>query len=766
MSPSEAKQVDSAVAELWRLRGLVQGIGLRPAIARWAVQCRLSGHVRNTTAGVELCLEGAAEDLRAFETEFCARLPVSASVAEIQRAPDRALGRQEFMILNSSAESALAVPIPIDLAICSACLDDVGAVGNPRHAYPLISCAECGPRYSLIESMPYDRHATTMRHFPLCASCMREYQSGEDRRFHAESIACPICGPRIWFATRDAQIHDTLDAISAAAAALSDGKIVALRGVGGYQLIVDATNEAAVVRLRLRKSRPSKPLAVMVASLSNAQRLAHTCAVEISALLSPPNPIVVLSAKKRNGLASAVAGCLNTVGIMLPTTALHAMLLRTAGRPLVVTSANREGEPLVFDLQQAESELQEMADAWLHHDRHIHSPIDDSVVRVMAGRRVTLRLARGMAPLPLQLQPIASAIAIGGQQKVAIALCNGQQSALGPHVGDLESLAMRERFERHFALHSRIYDVEQATVVHDAHPDYLTTAWAEAGDSPRHPVQHHHAHVVSGMIEHGWLSRTVLGVAFDGAGYGPDGTIWGGEFLRATATEFERVGLLLPFGMPGGEMAVREPWRMAVSLVCAALGAESARRLQFADVRPDDIVTVARLAESDRLSTRSSSAGRLFDGAAALALGIARVGFEGQAAMLLESACDAREADAYSFCVTTQEPFLADWRPAIRELLRDRQSGVSPAILAMRFHRGVAEMIFQVCQRFAELPVVMAGGVFQNRRLVELLHERFQWSTQLLGLPGHIPPNDGGLAAGQLAVYLARAHSEDAQRCV
>jgi len=767
MSATRTKQLDSTVAELWLLQGPVQGIGLRPAIARWALQCRLNGHVRNTTAGVELRLEGSPEDLRSFAAEFLAKIPRSALAAEIEREPTRVLGHEGFAILDSSATSALTVRAPVDLAICAACLDDFHAVDNRRHNYPLITCAECGPRFSLLESMPYDRHATTMRHFPLCASCQREYASPADRRFHAESIACPGCGPRIWFVSKSkAAIHDTLCAISAAAAAIIDGKIVAIRGVGGYQLLVDANDEAAVARLRVRKSRPAKPLAIMVASLSEAQRLAHTSAPEVDALVSPANPIVVLAAKAANGLAPSVAGRLNTVGIMLPTTALHAMLLRAVGRPLIATSANREGEPLVFDPQQAESELSEIADAWLHHDRPILSPVDDSVVRVIAGRLVTLRLGRGMAPLPLPLPPAASAIALGGQQKVAVALCNGRQSTLGPHVGDLGSLAMRGRFQGHVESLSRIYDLDQAIILHDAHPDYFTTAWAEERGAARLAVQHHHAHVVSGMIEHGWLSREVLGVALDGAGYGPDGTIWGGEFLRATALQFERVGRLLPFALTGGEMAVREPWRMAVSLVQGAMGAEHARRLQFADVRPDEVAALARLAENDRLSIPTSSAGRLFDGAAALAFGISRVDFEGQAAMLLESACDISDTGAYPFCVSSQTPFDVDWRPAIRALLNDRQAGVSPAIMAMRFHRGVAEMIAQVCERFADLPIVLAGGVFQNRILVELLQERFRASTQPLGLPGRIPPNDGGLAAGQLAVFLARVRAEEGRQCV
>jgi hydrogenase maturation protein HypF len=604
-----------------------------------------------------------------------------------------------------------------------------------------------------------------MRQFSMCDDCRSEHNSPDDRHFHAESLACSKCGPQVWsFDARTGTRLRGAGAIEAAARELAAGRIVALRGVGGYQLLVDASDTTEVDRLRERKGRRAKPLAVMVATVDDAARLAHIDPVERQVLASPANPIVVLQARSPNGIAPSVSCGMHTLGIMLSTTALHVLLLKAVARPLVATSGNHEGLPLVYDVSQAEVDLSGVADLWLHHDRPIHAPIDDSVMRVIAGRPVTLRLARGMAPRALDIPGFPSAIALGGHFKAAIALSNGHQSVLAPHVGDLDSLDTRQQYVQHVEAVSKLYATCAELVVHDVHPDYFTTHWAESLDIPKTAVWHHHAHVVSGMIEHGWLDREVLGVAFDGTGFGPDDTIWGGEFLLANAREYRRVGHLLPFALPGGESAVREPWRVAVSVVASAVGRAVASRLKFACIPASRVAGALAIMNSRKWSPVSTSAGRLFDAVAALTLGITHVDFEGQAAMYLEAACDAGAAGVYDFEIVDAQPLIVDWRPMVRQLLADVRRGEPPPAIATRFHRGLARAVVEVCRRFTNRPVVLTGGVFQNRFLVEHIAEHFD-SRQSLGLPGVIPPGDGGLAAGQLAVAVARIQLNGDSTC-
>jgi hydrogenase maturation protein HypF len=755
------------VAERWLLRGPVQGIGLRPRLARLAARCQLSGHVQNSAAGVEILVEGGADAVERFAVLLPSELPAGVTGHDVRRAKAALSGTRDFRIIADGSQGLLAVEVPPDVAICGDCLQDVATAGNRRHLYPLASCATCGPRYSIIESMPYERAATTMKQFPLCGACDREYRLASDRRFHAQSIMCADCGPRLWATdARNGFVFHDNDAVAAAVHAIEQGLIVALRGVGGYQLLVDATQRDAVQRLRTRKRRAAKPLAIMVASLDEAACVAHLQDLERRALSAPANPILVARAKGESRVAPEVACGLNTLGVMLPTTALHWLIVKGLGRPVVATSGNREGEPLAYDMMQAEHDLHGVADFWLHHDRPIHAPIDDSVVRVIAGRPVTLRLGRGLAPLPLDLPQSKPFVAIGAHQKVAIAVSNGVQAALGPHVGDLDALRPRSRFADHYESLLRLYAAEPHGIAHDLHPSYFTTRWAEARPTPRLGVQHHHAHVVSAMVEHGWLDRTVLGVAFDGTGAGSDGTIWGGEFLLATRYDFRRVGHLLPFRLPGGEAAIRAPWRTAVSIVAEAVSAEAAARLKFPGVDTRQVSMLVNILNSDRVSPLTSSAGRLFDAVAALAFGIAHVDYEGQAAMMLEAACTSNTEAAYHCALEGSDPTIVDWRPMIRELLADCAAGLAPQFIAARFHRGLAQAIAAVCRRYRQFPVVLSGGVFQNCALVECVHQLFEGSGQALGLAGRIPPNDGGLAVGQLAVGLARTSRARGASCV
>jgi hydrogenase maturation protein HypF len=605
--------------------------------------------------------------------------------------------------------------------------------------------------------MPFERADTTMAEFALCPDCHHEYERPGDRRFHAQTTACGVCGPKV--SCKVAGHNSTLageGALRAAIGHLKAGKIVALRGVGGYQLLVDATNQAAVNRLRERKGRHAKPLAIMVESIEAARRLAYFDDEEVVAFNDPSTPIVLVRAHANNGLAPAVHPYLDTVGLMRPTTPLHAILARDFGCPLVCTSGNREGDPLEYEIEAAEESLGGLADVWLHHDRKIVRPIDDSVVRIIAGRRVAIRLARGLAPMSLELPAMPPTIAVGGYLKAATAWSNGAQAVLGPHIGDQESLAARERFLAHLKDWLRLYRCRPVQLVHDMHPEYFSTQWSQKQTLQRLAIQHHHAHVVAGMLEHRCLDRRVLGVAWDGTGYGTDGTIWGGEFLVCTPSGFERVARMRPFSLPGGEAAIREPWRIAMA-VCSQLdGNDDFKQWVGWNVDATKIASIKQIVDRPKLAPITSSAGRLIDAAAALILGIDRMDFDGQAAMRLEAAADHDARGWYHFPVTDDPLPELDWRPLFAGLIADHRRGVDPGTLAMRFHRSLAHGIVGVCRRWDEMPVILSGGVFQNRLLTELVAEMIDTKSQTLGLPGLIPPNDGGLAAGQLAIAAAK----------
>lgn len=750
-------ELEALAARHLVVAGGVQGLGVRPAIYRLATRLNLNGSVKNTSRGVEIEIEGPNAALRDFERLLSFSLPAAASLVQVKAERIKASGQQGFRIINDSTKGPISTRIPVDRGLCSDCADEIARSENRRHRYPFTSCTQCGPRYTVIRAMPFERADTTMAEFSLCPDCRCEYERPGDRRFHAQTTACAACGPKIWckIAGHNTKLFED-KALRAAIGHLAAGKIVALRGLGGYQLLVDATNEAAVARLRERKGRRAKPLAVMVESIEVARRLAHFNQDEVAAFNDPSAPIVLVRANADSGLAPANNTHLETVGLMRPTTPLHYLLARDFARPLVCTSANREGDPLEYKVEGSEEHLAGIADLWLHHDRAIARPIDDSVVRVMAGRRVTIRLARGLAPLPLDLPMMPPTIAVGGYFKAATAWSNGRQAVLGAHIGDQESLTARERFLAHLKDWLQLYRFQPAQFVHDMHPEYFSTQWTQKQPLRQLAIQHHHAHVVAGMLEHGWLDRRTLGVAWDGTGYGTDGTIWGGEFLVCSASGFTRVGRLRPFSLPGGEAAIHEPWRIALS-VCGQLD----RSMELAkwpgwNVNVRQIASVAQIVNRPRLSPLTSSAGRLIDAAAALILGIDRADFDGQAAMRLEAAADCDAKGWYDFPLFEGELPELDWRPLFVGLLADHRRGVDAGVMAMRFHRSLAHGITRVCGHWRELPVILSGGVFQNRLLTELVAEMHNDKAQPLGLPGIIPPNDGGLAAGQLAIASAK----------
>jgi hydrogenase maturation protein HypF len=749
------------------LRGRVQGVGLRPAVARWAASLGLAGEVRNEPAGACIEVEGPEASVARFTTELIHHLPQAARIDSIDISSAPLRGRRRFSIAPTSQHGALAAHVPPDRVACTACLQEVADPTQRRHAYPFTSCTDCGPRWSIITSMPYDRAGTTMAGFTMCDTCRHEYDDPSDRRCHAQTLACAACGPRLWCTDSMGRVaaHDQA-AIETALRALAQGHVVALRGVGGYQLLADAADTAAVARLRQRKCRPSKPLAVLVPSLDAAQAVAEVDGTSRALLADAAGAIVLLPRRAGCLLAANVAAGLREVGIMLPTTPLHWQLASGYGRPLICTSGNREGEPLCWQHEEARQRLAGMAELWLEHDRPIARPIDDSVIRPIGGRGVVLRLARGLAPLPLPLSGPAACLALGGHQKAALALSTGAQAVLAAHVGDLDGLAARERYALLRDDLVRLYDVCPTMLACDLHPDYYTTQLAEQAGLPVVRVQHHHAHVAAAMLEHGWLDRRVLGVAFDGTGYGPDGSIWGGEFLVASASGFRRAAALFPWGLPGGDLAARAPWRAAVAATAAARGVEAAARLRWGEVEHSLVAATAQAALRPALAPRTTSAGRLFDAAAALVLGVPYADYEGQAAMLLEAACDETAAGAYPMPPREGKLLWIDWRPAWRALLEDMWQGIGPDVLAMRFHRGLALGIVEMCRKLNVQPVLLCGGVFQNRILTELVLAGLRACGCTVEHAARIPPGDGGLAAGQLAVAAQQLVRGDTAPCV
>lgn len=770
------RSAPSLPAQRWLLQGRVQGLGVRPAIARLAAELRLRGAVSNTPEGVSIRIEGPTAALDAFARRLPDALPPASWVAHWDVAACQPTDEPGFRIADSGRGGPLATTVPTDLAVCRHCLAELADPSDRRYGYPFISCTACGPRYSLIASLPYDRDRTVMASFRVCECCGREYGSPSDRRFHSQINACPDCGPTVWLSDR----HETVlarhaEAIASAAAALRAGDLIALRGVGGYQWLVDATNEAAVIQLRQGKGRREKPFAVMVLDTAAAAEIADFDSQQAARLNSSANPILILPRRSDAGLATTVSGALDTIGLMLPATPLHALLARACDHPLVVTSGNVEGDPIPY-LRLAS----QAPECCLEHDRDILRPVDDSVVRTIAGREVSLRLGRGMAPLslafPAEMLRAAGSedaiLAVGGHQKSAVALFNGTQAILGPHCGDLETVSMRQRFVEQITALCELYGANPQRVVHDRHPDYFSSRWALECGLPTESVQHHHAHVVAGMIEPGWLDRSVLGVAWDGTGYGDDGSVWGGEFLIADAIGYRRVAHLRPFRLVGGDAAIRQPWRVAVSLVHQACGAEAAARLRFPEVSLARIEQCVNWLQRPIRSTSvhdvwTTSAGRLCDGVAALVLGTSENRYDGQAAMrweatgsLAESSAADRPKEGYRLPLMTGSTWQLDWRPMLAAIVDDLIAGREAATISPRFHRTLGEAIWRVAERFGELPVVLGGGCFQNRLLVEAVTIAADGAGGRLATPGVIPPGDGGLAAGQLAIAIARRNRQ------
>lgn len=792
---SNRRDDTTARGELIRVRGLVQGVGFRPTVWRLARDGGLFGDVRNDGEGVLIrVVPGPGSDRGAIE-RFCQRLrsecPPLARIDAIERATwPRPSATDCFLILPSDT-TPVHTGIAADAATCAACAAEILDPADRRHRYPFTNCTHCGPRLSIVRGIPYDRARTSMSVFPMCPACAAEYADPADRRFHAQPNACPVCGPRVWLQdsaglTLDPRALDEPDAIALAGRLLAEGRILAVKGIGGFHLACDATNPEAVATLRRRKRRYAKPFALMARDLDVVRRYCWLTPEEAAQLASPAAPILLLQPREADAedpLASGIAPGQSSLGVMLPYSPLHHLLLLDWDRPLVMTSGNLSDEPQCTDNADAVVRLHDLADYALLHDREIVNRLDDSVVRVMAGAPRLLRRARGYAPSAIRLPdgfagtpPI---LAFGGELKNAFCLLRDGEAILSQHLGDLEEPRTAREYERTLGLYLELFEHRPQILAADLHPDYRSSLIARdraARDGlPLIAVQHHHAHLASVLADNGWPldGGRVLGILFDGLGYGDDGTVWGGEFLLGDYLGYRRVGCLQPVAMPGGAQAIREPWRNLVAQLEATGGWE-----RFTDVHPD--LAVLRQLESKPLglvrtmiarglnTPMTSSAGRLCDAvAAALGLGGDRVSYEGQAAIELESLAAramGEGTDGYPFAIASGSRLrLLDPAPLWDALFADLATGVPDDEIAARFHRGFAAAVVALAGELASVHdvgvIALSGGVFQNRLLLESVAAGLSEAGLQVMIQRQVPANDGGLSLGQACVAAARWRS-------
>ena len=769
-----------------QVRGIVQGVGFRPFVYNLAASLGLAGYVFNSSAGVTIEIEGGAKAIDTFLTMLQADPPALAEVTEIAVADMEPIGDLAFSILDSRREAGEFSLVPADAGTCELCWRDFGDAANRRFGYPFTNCTHCGPRYTIIEDIPYDRAMTTMSEFTMCAACAAEYDDPADRRFHAQPNACAVCGPSLCLVPAGASLgecsfaeRDSLSAVHEARRLLREGNILAVKGLGGFLLACDAQNGAAIAELRRRKRRPAKPFALMARDLDAVRKMCEVSAEEEAVLLHPRRPIVVLRRRLDAGLPEEIAPGNDTVGVMLPYTPLHYLLFSDSPdseaefSALVMTSGNRSEEPIVVSNAEALSQLGEIADWFLLHNRDIAVRVDDSVVRVFDGRERVLRRSRGFVPQAIDLEiPMTEVLAVGGELKNTFCLTKGHYAILSQHIGDLENYEAQRFFEETLASMRRLFKVEPRAIVHDLHSGYRSTRMAlESEIEHKIGVQHHHAHVASCMAEN-HLHGRVIGVAFDGTGYGTDGRIWGGEFLVADFAGFERRAHLRNVWMPGGDAAVRQPWRMVLSYLRDTFGSEMPNALKcFRGVTPKQMELVDAMIARRLYSVETSSCGRLFDAVASL-VGVGQeVTFEGQAAIALETIAGPRverqlEVERrYGFEIGPGEPIVLDFRPMIAEIVQDLSHGIGAGEIAACFHHTLAAAVVEICERIRTSDglerVCLSGGTFQNLTLLGQTTAELRRRGFGVFLQATVPANDGGIALGQAVIANERLRQGD-----
>jgi hydrogenase maturation protein HypF len=797
--PSTRQPATSVVRLKIALRGAVQGVGFRPFVFRLAEELKLTGWVNNSPQGVFIELEGARSALEKFLFRLEAEKPPRSFIQSLESSWLDAVSYQHFEIRASGTGGGKTALVMPDIATCPDCLREIFDPSNRRFRYPFTNCTNCGPRFSIIEALPYDRANTSMRGFKMCPQCRSEYDAPRDRRFHAQPNGCLVCGPQLEFwssgvrqnaanilANKDQprSAERSYAVLLAAADAIRAGKIVAVKGIGGFHLLADARNEKSIQLLRERKHREEKPFALMFPSLARVKTVCEVSPLEERLLCSPEAPIVLLRRRQSQisnlkfQISEAIAPGNPNLGAMLPSNPLHHLLMAELGFPIIATSGNLSDEPICTDEREALERLRGIADDFLVHNRPIVRHVDDSIVRVMLGREMVLRRARGYAPLPIQLKSKVQSpkskvvLAVGAHLKNSVALAVGENVFISQHLGDLETEEAHQAFRRGAADLPRLYDAKPEIIAADLHPDYLSTKFADeiAGraGSPlpaggahgvtrptKIAVQHHVAHVLSCIAENE-VPLPALGVAWDGTGYGTDGTIWGGEFFLVTETGVERVAHLRPFHLPGGDAAVKEPRRVALGLLFEIYGEAVFQRKDLpvmSAFSAGELATLKTMLKRGLNSPLTTSVGRLFDGVASLANLRQQMRFEGQAAMELEFALDGIEtADHYDLSlVTRHSSLLLDWSPLIEAVLSDVQNGVAVGIISAKFHNALAEAVVTVAKRIGEKRVALSGGCFQNRYLTERVVERLREEKFSPYWHQRVPTNDGGIALGQVA---------------
>ncbi len=722
------------------ITGTVQGVGFRPFVYKIANDLSLVGEVSNDSLGVAILLLATDKELDTFLHLLKTKTPPLATIDDIKVTKTKRQDFEDFKIVKSSNSKVTTTLIPPDLSICEDCQKELFDKNDRRYLYPFITCTNCGVRYSIIKTLPYDRSNTSMVEFEMCSECQKEYENPNDRRYHAQPIGCFECGPRLEVRGKREEVRIDGGEIDEVVKALMDGKIVAVKGVGGYHLMCDATNKEAVMKLRERKNRPSKPFAVMVKDIDQAKKLAHINPKEEELLTSNRRPILLLKSKTQPLLTPKVAPNISKIGLFLPYTPLHLLILDRFKKPLVATSANVTDEPIATNFASMQK-LSDVYDLLLDHNREIVNGCDDSVVMVVENQTIMMRRARGYAPsaikLPFKLDK--KVLALGANQKSTVAIGFDDNVILSPHIGDLDTIESVEYFEKNIEILKRVYDFEPDLVVHDKHPNYESTKYAKANFKNRKEVQHHYAHILSVMAEKK-LKNKVLGVAFDGTGFGDDGTLWGGEFLVCDFKGFKRVAHLKPFKLLGGAKAIKEPRRVALSLLFDLFG-KDVIDLENPTTRAFSKSELKNLYISWQKGLNTpitSSMGRLFDGVASL-MGVFQVmSFEGESGMLLEELYDKNIKESYGFDICDKE---IDILPMIKELLQE--SDLNLAI--SKFFNTIVEIVDLVSKEY-DLPLVLSGGVFQNRVLLELLLKKMPD----LNISNKLPPNDGGIAFGQV----------------
>ncbi|WP_346209979.1 carbamoyltransferase HypF [Aeromonas salmonicida] len=781
----------------FHIDGIVQGVGFRPFVYGLALRHGLTGYVLNDANGVTIGAEGSPEQLAAFARELRELAPPLSRIdhfseRELPQNPDPDYNGA-FHIKASQQQSAATVAISPDQGMCEACATDVANPVDRHHRYPFTNCTHCGPRYTIIRRLPYDRPHTAMADFAMCPRCAAAYENPLDRRYHAQPVSCPECGPHLsWRSGRSDVLAEREDALQAAARALQAGALIAVKGMGGYHLMCDARDEQSVARLRTLKRRERKPLAVMMGSLAEAKLHVTGCEAEWTLLASQARPITLLRKRKNDDrpsesqqpaapLADGIAPGIPYLGVMLPYTPLHQLLLDACAMPLVATSANGRGSPILIECEAVVRELGGEIDGILDHNRPILHPCDDSLVQWAGGRRQTLRLARGYAPCTPSLKEAVKAplLAVGAQQKNQLALAFGRQRIYSPYIGDLHSLPMQSHFEQTLATFRDLYDLKPELLVSDRHPGYLSHQWAK-GYCRKHnathiEVQHHHAHLLGVMAEHN-ITGPVLGVAFDGTGLGDDGTLWGGELLIADVQGFERIAHLKPFKLIGGEAAIREPVRQLLGLLFESYGVEQISALDIPAIKQlpaERINNLHQLWHLGRNAPYTSSIGRLFDAVAALLGLIDAPDYEGEAGLLLEAAALQLTPDELPFPLAfglkqpAEGPLQIEWAELLNTLVSERRKGTSTARLAAGFIHAISKLVVALAEHFPGYPVALGGGVFQNRVLMDQLVPGLEAAGRQVLTSETLPLNDGGIAAGQLwfAIHHIATHQPATTGC-